>query len=49
MLRDDILDNLSAIRADTDTAKGHVLYGLQENPTLSHRITADAESSAPLI
>jgi hypothetical protein len=34
-----ILDNLSTIRADTDNTKGHVPYGLQENLTLSQRIS----------
>jgi hypothetical protein len=36
---DDILDKISAIRQDTDTVRGHVLYGLQENLTLSQRVT----------
>jgi cytochrome c556 len=36
---DDILDKMSAIRQDTDTVRGHVLYGLQENLTLSQRVT----------
>jgi hypothetical protein len=36
---DDILDRLAAVRADTDNTKAHVLYGLQENLTLSQRIT----------
>jgi len=36
---DDILDKIAAIRADADTPRAHVLYGLQENLTLSQRIT----------
>jgi len=36
---DRILDALSAIRQDSDNTKGHVLYGLQENLTLSQRLT----------
>jgi hypothetical protein len=36
---DDILDKISAIRQDTDKVRGHVLYGLQENLTLSQRVT----------
>lgn len=36
---DDMLDKMSSVRADTDTTRGHVLYGLQENLTLSQRIT----------
>ncbi len=36
---DTILDQMSAIRQDTDTVRGHVIYGLQENLTLSQRIT----------
>ena len=36
---DDILDKLRAVREDTDTTRAHVLYGLQENLTLSQRIT----------
>lgn len=36
---DRILDRLEAIRADTDTTQGHVLYGLQGNLTLSQRIS----------
>ena len=32
-----ILDSLSAIRQDNDNTRGHVLYGLQENLTLSQR------------
>ncbi len=36
---DRILDSLSAIRQDGDNTKGHVLYGLQENLTLSQRLT----------
>jgi chromosome segregation ATPase len=36
---DNILDRLSANRLDTDTVRGHVLYGLQENLILSQRIT----------
>ena len=34
-----VLDQISAMRADTDNTRGHVLYGLQENLTLSQRIT----------
>lgn len=30
---------MSAIRQDTDAVRGHVIYGLQENLTLSQRIT----------
>ncbi len=33
-----ILDSLSAIRQDNDNTRGHVLYGLQENLTLSQRL-----------
>jgi hypothetical protein len=36
---DDILDKLSVVREDADTTRAHVLYGLQENLTLSQRIT----------
>ena len=36
---DTILDQMSALRQDTDTVRGHVIYGLQENLTLSQRIT----------
>jgi hypothetical protein len=36
---DDILDKIAAIRADADTTRAHVIYGLQENLTLSQRIT----------
>ena len=36
---DDVLDKLRAVREDTDTTRAHVLYGLQENLTLSQRIT----------
>lgn len=36
---DRILDRLEAMRGDLDTSRGHVLYGLQENLTLSQRIT----------
>jgi hypothetical protein len=34
-----LLDRMSNIRADTDDTRGHVLYGLRENLTLSERIT----------
>jgi hypothetical protein len=34
-----LLDRMSHIRADTDDARGHLLYGLKENLTLSERIT----------
>ena len=34
-----ILDSLSAIRQDNDNTGGHVLYGLQENVTLSQRLS----------
>ena len=34
-----ILDRLSHIRADTDDTRGHLLFGLNENLTLSQRIT----------
>lgn len=34
-----LLDRMSHIRADTDDTRGHVLYGLRENLTLSERIT----------
>ncbi len=40
---DDILDMVSAIQQDTDTVRGHVLYGLKENLTLSRRLTRIAE------
>jgi chromosome segregation ATPase len=36
---DDILDKLSANRADIHTASGHILYALESNLTLSQRIT----------
>ena len=36
---DTILDQMTAIRQDTDTLRGHVIYGLQENLTLSQRLT----------
>jgi BMFP domain-containing protein YqiC len=36
---DRILDSLAAIRQDGDTTKGHVIYALQENLTLSQRIS----------
>jgi len=36
---DDILDKLSAVRADTDGLKGHVIYTLGDQLTLSQRIT----------
>jgi hypothetical protein len=36
---DDILDRLKAVREDTDNTRAHVYYGLQENLTLSQRIT----------
>ena len=36
---DTILDQMSAFRQDTDAVRGHVIYGLQENLTLSQRIT----------
>lgn len=36
---DDILDKLSTNRADTDAVRGHMLYALQENLTLSQRIS----------
>lgn len=36
---DRILDAMKAVREDTDNTRAHVLYGLQENLTLSQRIT----------
>ena len=36
---DDILDKLSAVRADTDNTKGHLLFVMNESLTLSQRIT----------
>ena len=36
---DDVLDKLAAVRADTDGLKGHVLYTMGDNLTLSQRIT----------
>jgi hypothetical protein len=36
---DDIFDRIAAVGADADTTRAHVLYGLQENLTLSQRIT----------
>ena len=36
---DDILDKLSAVRADTDSLKGHVIYTLGDQLTLSQRIS----------
>jgi len=34
-----ILDRMEAMRQDVDNVRGHMLYGLQENLTLSQRIT----------
>jgi hypothetical protein len=36
---DEILDKLSAVRADTDSTKGHMIYALGDQLTLSQRIT----------
>lgn len=36
---DDILDKLKAIREDVDTSRAQMLFGLQENLTLSQRVT----------
>lgn len=36
---DRLLDRSKAIRADTHTTQGHVLYRLQGNLTLSQRVT----------
>ncbi len=36
---DDILDKLKAAREDIDNIQGHMLFGLQQNLTLSQRIT----------
>ena len=36
---DRLLDMMSAMRQDSEATRGHVLYGLQENLTLSQRIT----------
>lgn len=36
---DEILDKLSAVRADTDSLKGHMIYTLGDQLTLSQRIT----------
>jgi hypothetical protein len=36
---DEILDKLSAVRADTDGLKGHMIYTLGDQLTLSQRIT----------
>jgi hypothetical protein len=36
---DDILDKVRVVRDDTDTTRAHVLYGLQENLSLSQRAT----------
>lgn len=36
---DDLLDKMAAIRMDTDTARGNVLYALQDGLTLGQRIT----------
>lgn len=36
---DNILDKMTALRTDADTTRAHVLYGLQENLTLSQRIS----------
>jgi hypothetical protein len=33
-----ILDQLKAVREDLDTTRAHVLYGLQENLTVSQRV-----------
>jgi hypothetical protein len=34
-----VLDQLTALRAYSDNTRGHLLYGLRENLTLSERIT----------
>ena len=34
-----LLDGMQAMRQDVDSVRGHVLFGLQENLTLSQRIT----------
>jgi hypothetical protein len=34
-----ILDRLTLIQRDSETTRAHVLYGLQENLTLSQRIS----------
>ncbi|MEA2791161.1 MAG: hypothetical protein QOG73_3567 [Acetobacteraceae bacterium] len=36
---DDILGKVRVVRDDTDTTRAHVLYGLQENLSLSQRVT----------
>ena len=36
---DRLLDQMAAMRQDVDTVRGHTLFGLQENLTLSQRIT----------
>jgi hypothetical protein len=36
---DDILDKLAADRADIDSTRGHLIYGLSESLTLSQRIS----------
>lgn len=36
---DDILDKLSALIADTDTTKGHLIYVMGDSLTLSQRLT----------
>ena len=36
---DDVLDKMTALRNDMDTARGHLLFGLQEDLTLSQRVT----------
>jgi len=36
---DDVLDKMTALRNDMDTVRGHLIYGLQEDLTLSQRVT----------
>ena len=36
---DNILDQMTAMRADLDTARGQVLYGLQDSLTLGQRVS----------
>lgn len=36
---DDVLDKMTALRNDMDTVRGHLIFGLQEDLTLSQRVT----------
>lgn len=45
---DDILDEFAANRADIDSTRGHLIYGLGESLTLSQRITKLEEAMRPV-